>query len=175
VSAWDDARLGGRTGHRFALGLWHPMYKLASLAWVPPASERRKLFGRQRYVYALNVTLTPNEVDSDRFAVTHDFLLTDLTVSGQSEGETQPFSVQLFETKTETRYMDFPIFGPGFGGDVWSVDSNINNSGIFTMPFILRRIPKIPAGSVLQLTMQSLLGGSVTVSTPFQVALGGYQ
>lgn len=171
MSAWDEARLGGKAGQRFALGLWHPMYKLASLAWVPPASERAKLHGKQRYVYALTLTLGPSASDSVRFTTTQDFYLTDCAASGVPEGLTQPFSLQLFETRTETRYMDFPIYGPGFGGDVNTVDSEINGGSTFTMPFLFRRIARIPKGSVLQMTVQNLRADNdMTV----QVALGGY-
>lgn len=171
MSAWDEARLGGRAGQRFALGLWLPMHKMASLAWVPPASERVKLRGKQRYVYALTLSLGPTENNSVRFTTTQDFYLTDLATSYVSDvSGAQPFSLQLFETRTATRYMDFPIYGPGFGGEYDSVDIEIEGAAFFTQPFILRRIPRIPKGSVMQMTVQNLVDTGT-----FQVALGGYQ
>lgn len=172
MSAWDEARLGGKVGTRFALGLWAPLHKLASLAWAPPASERAKLAGKQRYVYALTLALDSGESDSVRFTTTQDFYLTDVAASGNPEGLTQPFSLQLFETRTETRYMDFPLYGPGFGADVNTVDSQINGGATFVQPFFFRRIARIPKGSVLQMTVQSLQPGGTSMTV--QVALGGY-
>lgn len=172
MNAWDEARLGGKAGSRFALGLWHPMYKMGSLGWVPPASERRKLRGKQRYVYALNLDLGQSESDSIRFTTTQDFYLTDVATSYVSGASgTQPFSLQLFETRTQTRYMDFPIYGPGFGGEYDAVDSQIEGGSFFTMPFFFRRIARIPKGSVLQMTGQNLFASNSEV---IQVALGGY-
>lgn len=165
MSAWDEARLGGRAGSRFALGLWHPLHKMGSLAWVPPASQRLKLRGKQRYVYAFNFDLSPGQSDSQRITTTQDFFPTDIV---SSAGD-QSFSAQLFETRTKTRYMDFPIWDSNLASAFPDVDSQVNNGGQFTMPFFFRRIARIPKGSVLQLTVANNIA-----TTPFQIALGGY-
>lgn len=166
MSAWDEARLGGRAGSRFALGLWHPLYKLASLAWVPPASQRLKLRGKQRYVYIFNFDLSPGQSDSARITTTQDFYPTDIATSlgGQS------FSAQLFETRTKTRYMDFPIWDSNVASAFTDVDSQVEGGREFTMPFFFRRIARIPKGSVLQMTV-----ANNNATEAFQIALGGYQ
>lgn len=166
MSAWDEARLGGRAGQRFALGLWLPLHKMASLAWVPPASERAKLRGKQRYVYALNFTLQAGQSDSARFTTTQDFYLTDVVANIGSRS----FSMQLFETRTRTRYMDMPIYDSNFAAVYGDEDIQVVGGASFTMPFFLRRIPRIPKGSILQMTVADINQND----TPFQVALGGY-
>jgi hypothetical protein len=185
MSAWDEARVGGRAGQRFALGLWHPLYKVASLAWVPPASERRKLFGRTWYTYVFNVQLDPNGVANDRFTVTSDFLWTTAAAStAANDFGGDEFSIQVFDAKSGVRYMDFPLLhGEGDEGNVFAgtypmIDPlvspallNIHASTSFNFPYIHRMIPKIPKGTTLMAKVQNF---SQVNALSVQIAMGGY-
>lgn len=182
MSAWDEARLGGRQGQRFALGLWDPRHKMASLGWMPPASERKKVFGRVRYSYVLNFTeLAVNEVQNDRFTVTRDFYWTDTAASFDLTGEHSgfvPFSAQLFDSTNERRFMDFPLFADNLCGVNPTSDDIVPHWPLTNLqfPYFHRRITRIVAGTALLLRVQNLLG---PVPAPdqtinVQIVLGGY-
>ena len=184
MSAWDEARLGGSAGQRYALGLWHPLHKLASLAWVPPVSERKKLFGRQRYCYVLNFTnMGPNEVQNDRFSITSDFWWTDIAASFDPAGTeietslTSPFSLQLFDTKNSRRYMNFPLMAYNAAGMI-AVDPNVPpfpsfyTAPVVSLPYLQRRITKLPAGAQMLARVQNTQTLEPTINV--QLVLGGY-
>ena len=180
MSVWDEARVGGAVGNRHALGLWHPLHKLASLGWMPPVSQRRQIHGKKRYVYVLNFpNLTVNQVANDRFSVTSDFWWTDTASETDFTAENTQFarfSVQLFDTKNQRRFMNFPEIAENFGGGFPQADAQVIAGATFTMPYIHRRITRIPAGSVLLMRIQNTLqtAGAPQSTVNIQVALGGY-
>ena len=186
MNVWDAARLGGSVGNRHALGLWHPLHKLASLGWMPPVSQRRQIYGKKRYVYVLNFPgLSVNQAANDRFSVTNDFWWTDTESSTDFTGENTQFSrftVQLFDTKAQRRFMNFPDIAEILAGAFPQSDPNVpvfpsfTGNLNFTMPYIHRRITKIPAGSTLLMRVQNILQPAAPVqqTVNIQVALGGY-
>lgn len=169
MSVWDEARMGGNTGGRHALGFWDPRYKLASLAWVPPVSQRKQIYGKRRYVYCINFPtagVASAGTLQARVAFTSDFWWTDTIAS-------TPFQFQqnltLYDTKNGVRYTNIPVFNANL--------SPLSSSfgGFSTPPFIPyfeRRITKIPEGAVLLARMQVQFAGAF--SDPPQVCLGGY-
>jgi len=190
MNVWDAARLGGSVGNRHALGLWHPLHKLSSLAWMPPVSQRKQIYGKKRYVYVLNFpALGLNQAANDRFSVTNDFWWTDTAAETDFTGETTGFarfSTQLFETKSGRRYMNDPLFDLNLGGvypqntigvpGAAGSNGHINGDNNFTMPYIHRRITKIPAGSQMLMRVQNLLqpAPAAQQTINIQIALGGY-
>lgn len=179
MSAWDDSRLGGNTGYRFALGMWDPRHKLASSAWMPPLRERRKIAGLVRYVYVLNFTLSPNQVETQRFTITSDFWWTDTIASTDTVGGL--YTIQLFDTKNKVRYMNLPLPNTSYNGGDFSgqqldplispQQEAIHANPIWNFPYIQRRIDRIPAGTTM-LTRVQAQGGLENFDT--QICLGGY-
>ena len=179
MSAWDDSRLGGNTGYRFALGMWDPRHKLASSAWMPPLRERRKIAGLVRYVYAIDFTLGQNQVLTQRFTVTSDFWWTD-TLASVTPTDLGVFSVQLFDTKNKVRYMNAPL--PSFQRSTFSAQTTdlniapqleaIGAPSEWNFPYIQRRIDKIPQGATMLMRVQAPQYS--TTSQEIQVCLGGY-
>jgi hypothetical protein len=179
VSVWNQDRLGGGTGIRHALGLWHPTKKLASASLMPGTRERRKLHGKTLFLYVFDFpNVAAGVTANDRISVLSDFLLTQMTCSvtpNQSAGfPLNPFQISLFDTVNRRRYMDFPIFGSSFAG----LPATYGGLGVgsivpaFTaMPFFERKITKIPRGAGLLMKVQNSTG---LVTATFQVVLGGY-
>jgi hypothetical protein len=179
MNAWDEARLGGRPGGKHMLGLWDPRHHLSALGWMPPVSERRKVFGKQRFSYALNVNLAGSSVGSDRFTCTGDFWWTDTIASYQGNpvvAQVYPsFSVQLFDTKNQRRYMNFAEFVENLGGTIGGSFGDLP-AGFTKFPYFHRRITRIPAGAVIVARIQNLIDPGVLAGStvPLQVVLGGY-
>lgn len=173
MSIWDEARMGGRLGKRHSLGLWDPRYKLASLAWLPPLSERKKIYGKRRFVFVFNFALTANAPTAyDRISLTQDFWWTDTIFSSTT---TAPVSaVSLYDTQNQVRYMNIAELT-----DLMASHSALGilnmNPPIANVPYFERRITRIPAGAALLMTLQA---SSPFPSTIFpitqQVCLGGY-
>jgi len=194
MSVWDESRLGGNPGYRFALGLWDPRHKLASPAWMPPLRERRKIAGLVRYVYAINFTLGQNQVLTERFTVTSDFWWTDTIASITAEDEDLApdllgtFTVQLFDTKNQVRYMNLPLpsgssdFAGRYQRSTFSSptqDSNISPQQSlihapdeWSFPYYQRRIDKVPQGATMLMRVQAPVYAN-SMQT-IQVCLGGY-
>jgi len=174
MSVWDVARQGGRSGGRHALGLWDPRHRLASLAWMPPVSQRRQIYGKKRFCYVRNFPLaTANNVLNDRVSITSDFWWTDIVASyPPGLGAAQPFTVQMFDTKNNVRYMQAPEDGRlwcGVGRDIDALMPTTLNT--FFFPYFFRRITKVPAGSQLLITVQDSSG---LANNTVQLVLGGY-
>lgn len=183
MSLWDESRLGMGGGYRHALGVWDPRHKLASLAWMPPLSERRKLAGLVRYVYALNFTLDPSGVGNTRFTVTSDFWLTDAIGSIMAEEGTAQFTVQLFDTKAQVRYMNLPLLNRLGGSGTFTspaiddlqISPQLNAqrvNDLWNFPYYLRRIDKIRKGTNMLVKLQAQQ--SSTGTGEIQICLGGY-
>lgn len=180
MSAWDEARLGGKVGSRHALGLWNPLHSLASLAWMPPASERRKIYGKQRYVYIFNFNYPANTSGASftinaRLSTTQDFWWTDSMYAA-------PFIIgssyiELYDTKNGIRYTNMPELDVNFSGTPGNVQINMPAQILqhLAIPEFKRRIVKIPAGAQLLARISAQLGTTFG-ATPqqAQLAVGGF-
>lgn len=188
MSLWDESRLGMGGGYRHALGVWDPRHKLASLAWMPPLSERRKLAGLVRYVYAINFALDPSGVGTARFTVTSDFWWTDTIASVEGSGSgVQGYTIRLYDTKNQVRYMNIPLANMATGTSTFAggavedlyITPQLELLGIpagqaegWTFPYYQRRIDKIPKGATMVMQVQANQAFDTTGT--MQVCLGGY-
>jgi hypothetical protein len=169
MNVWDQARLGGPTGFRHALGLWDPRHKLASQAWMPGPRERQKIYGLKRYSYVINLTVPANGSDEQGFTVVSDFWWTDII--GGTGVDLVTAHVSLFDTKNQIRYMNVPLSVDQYGGNLaGGPESAAGISGKF--PYFLRHIEKIPAGASMLARAQ--LAGVAGGTVGFQIVLGGY-
>jgi len=178
MNVWDEARLGGRTATRHALGFWDVRHPLAGLAWLPPVSQRRQIYGKKRYVYTItfpSLSLTGPSTLNQRITITSDFWWTDSMFSSPNAGQQ---SFQLYDTANGVRYENIPLFDNNLGGNNQTlfnvVQLPITAPLLFAtrLPYFERRITKIPAGAVLLGRLQVAFAGFATDGP--QVALGGY-
>jgi hypothetical protein len=176
MNVWDQARMGGTTGNRYGLGFWDPRHKMASLAWLPPVSQRRLIYGKKRYVFCINfgslagLALGQATLNA-RVTITSDFWWTDTMYSSPVAGG-QTF--QLYDSQNKVRYMNVPLFDINLAG-YSATFSNIGNLTTPTkanMPYFERRIWKIPAGSIILARLQNNFTTASTDSP--QLVLGGY-
>jgi hypothetical protein len=163
MSIFTENRSPGAAPYH-ALGLWHPVGKLASAAYFPSASERRVLRGKARFQYVFNFApLAAGGVANDRISVLSDFYWTD-TIGNMLSGGVDVnsiSSISLFETTGKQRYSNLQesFLNFAFNGTYGK------QTQIFE-----RRISKIKAGATLLMRFQN----SANVTLSAQIVLGGY-
>jgi len=179
MSVWDAARLGGRTGQRHALGLWDPRHRLASLAYMPPLSQRRVLWGKRRFMYVFNFapsTAIANQITA-RVTITTPFWWTDTKLSVPGAAASQPQAagtLQISDVKTGLPFMNFGEIDQNFAGVAFTGGASLPISGTqqCNLPYYERRIVELAAGSILQARIQFAAPNTVTDNE--QLVLGGY-
>lgn len=172
MSVWDEQRIPSiRT--RWALGVYLPRRKLASLAWVPSRREQKQLRGGRPFWHVPyppnstqpgNFVIPANQTQEARTTFTSDFLLLAVLVSSTVGGsQTNPGArIQLFHQPLKK----------GKGRRFSAIGLNdINAGGSAKDPFIYRRPYRIRAGSAVLVRVQNLQNASNQV----QVVLYGVQ
>lgn len=185
MKVWDVARMGGSTGRRHALGLFDPRHRLASLAWVPPVSERKKIYGKQRYLYVFN--FTPISAYATQVlagvTITADWWWTDsiFSLPGGPSSTQQAASLILFDAKSGQRFMNMNELDGNLAAPAGATpSSSIAQTAIFgvspvtKMPYFERRITLLKAGTQLQAQLQFSAAATGGVTDPEQLVLGGY-
>jgi hypothetical protein len=197
VSVWNQDRLGGGTGLRHALGLWHPRARLASASLMPGTRERKKLRGKVPFYYVFDFKgMLPGATANDRISVTSDFWPVQYTIGvvAQNEVNATSFALNLFETRAKQRFMSLPLlqqvssplfvpaplvgFDATFGGTLASsalatplMQAGFSNQ--FGLPFFHRKITKIARNSELLMQIKDLRTFT-SQTADYQVVLGGY-
>jgi len=183
-SIWDHARMGGAVGKRHALGLWDPRHRLASLAFVPPVSERKKIAGKQRFWLVFNfppIAAYATQVNAG-VTVTADWWWTDtiFNLPGGPNSAQSSATLMLYDAKSGTRFMNTTELDVNFAALASGQLGGVAGSGFpaggvtVKMPYFERRITLLRAGTQLMARLHFAAAATGGVTDPEQLVLGGY-
>lgn len=153
MSLWKTGRIPGQQ-RRFALGIWLPVHKLASPAYVPSAKARVGLRYKHPMWYIMAITLASQDSGYTRISVAPHFRLMMILGQGTAANPADglgSFQYQLYDNARRTTFSELPV-------------SNLLGSGSAQEPFILKNPYRFTGTTPVQARIQNRALASNTIT-----------